>query len=51
MRIGRRTIIPALLVLGTAASLLAGPAVSTASAQASSHLAAHSATTDVYYHG
>jgi hypothetical protein len=54
MRIGRSLIIPAILALGVAGSLLAGPAMSAATGhQASSHVhvVAAPANPDMVYHG
>jgi hypothetical protein len=53
MRIGRAIIIPAILALGVAGSILAGSAVPVATVHAHSvHLqsTASSVGTDVYYH-
>jgi hypothetical protein len=54
MRIGRALIIPAVLALGVAGSLLSGPAIVAAAGHApSAHVqaAASSATPKVLYHG
>jgi hypothetical protein len=53
MRIMRATIIPAILALGAAGSILAGSAVPVAAAQAPSAyvLAAASSTPGIVYHG
>ena len=54
MRIGRAIIIPAILALSAAGSILAGSAVPVVAAQASSVSvlsAAPAATPYVYYHG
>jgi len=53
MRIGRRTIIPLVLLLGVAASALAGTEMSVAVAHAStgqSHVVAVSFSPDTFYH-
>ena len=53
MRIGRVIIIPAILVLGAAGSILAGPAIPIAAAHAPSmhvQAAAPSANPNLYYH-
>ena len=54
MRIGRDLIIPAILALGVAGSLLTGSAMSAAAGSAASvhvQVAATSAHLDTFYHG
>jgi hypothetical protein len=53
MRIGRAIVIPAILALGAAGSILAASAVPAAAAQASSaqvQSSSTSSTTNVFYH-